>query len=45
MTWIVGPLVLVLAALAGSPWLVAHRALRRRQQRFAKMQRMRLHSR
>jgi hypothetical protein len=45
MTWFVGALVLVLAALAGSPWLVAHRALRRRRRRFAKMQRIRFRPR
>jgi hypothetical protein len=26
MTWFVGLLVVVLAVLAGSPWLLAHRA-------------------
>jgi hypothetical protein len=31
MTWLVGLLVVALAVLAGSPWLFAHRAERRRR--------------
>jgi hypothetical protein len=45
MTCFVGALVLVLAVLAGSPWLVAHHALRRRRLHFVKMQRIRLRTR
>jgi uncharacterized protein YdgA (DUF945 family) len=45
MTWFVGLLVVVLAVLAGSPWLLAHRAERRRRLHFTKRQRMRLRDR
>jgi hypothetical protein len=45
MTWLVGLLAVILAALAGSPWLLAHRAQRRLRLKFAKMQRIRLRTR
>jgi hypothetical protein len=45
MTWLVGLLAVVLAVLAGSPWLLAHRAQRRWRLRFVKMQRIRLRAR
>jgi hypothetical protein len=45
MTWLVGLLAVVLAALAGSPWLLAHRAQRRLRLKFVKMQRIRLRAR
>jgi hypothetical protein len=45
MTWLVGIGVIVLAALAGSPLLLAHRAQRRQLIRLIKLQRMRLRMR
>lgn len=45
MMWLAGALMVVLAVLAGSPWLLAHRAERRLRRRFLKMQRMRLRAR
>jgi hypothetical protein len=45
MTWLVGISVVILAALAGSPWLLAHRAQRLRRLRVIKMLRIRLRSR
>jgi hypothetical protein len=45
MTWLVGIGVIILTALAGSPWLLAHRAQRRWRIRNVKMQRNRLRMR
>jgi hypothetical protein len=45
MTCLIGILVLFLAALAGSPWLFAHRAQRLRRLQLIKMLRIRLRSR
>jgi hypothetical protein len=45
MPYVVGLLVLGLAVLAGSPWLLAHRAERKRRLRFVKMQRIRFRAR
>jgi hypothetical protein len=42
MPYVVALLVLGLAVLAGSPWLLAHRAQRLRRLHFVKMQRIRL---
>jgi hypothetical protein len=45
MPYVIGLLVLGLAVLAGSPWLLAHRAERKRRLRFVKMQRIRFRAR
>jgi len=45
MAWLIGLSVLVLAVLAGSPGLLAHRAERYRRLHFAKRRRMRLRAR
>jgi hypothetical protein len=45
MPYVVGLLVLGLAVLAGSPWLLAHRAQQRRLLHFVKMQRIRFRAR
>jgi hypothetical protein len=45
MACLVGLSVIVLAVLAGSPWLLAHRAQQRRRIEIAKMQRLRLRMR
>lgn len=41
MMWLVALVVVALAALAGSPWLLAHRAERRQRLKIAKMRRIR----
>jgi hypothetical protein len=45
MPYVIALLVLGLAVLAGSPWLLAHRAERKRGLHFVKMQRIRLRAR
>jgi hypothetical protein len=45
MMWFTGLFAVVLAVLAGSPLVLAHRAQRRRRLDFVKMQRIRLRAR
>jgi hypothetical protein len=45
MPYVISLLVLGLAVLAGSPWLLAHRAERKRRLHFVKMRRIRLRAR
>jgi hypothetical protein len=45
MPYVIAFLVLGSAVLAGSPWLLAHRAERKRRLHFVKMQRIRFRAR